>query len=123
MAEKHPADAARAGRPIQARSSDATTGANRVHVHPVLGPASERATVRFTFDGAELHGLEGEPVAAALLAHGIRTLRASRSGAPRGAYCFIGHCFECRVTIDGRSHERACLTPLRADMAVTRGDA
>ncbi len=97
-------------------------GANRVDAHPVLGPPPQRAAVSFTFEGNAFAGYEGEPVAAALLAHGVRTLRSSRSGAPRGAYCFIGHCFECRVTIDGRHHERACLVPLRDGMEVTRGD-
>ena len=97
-------------------------GAHRVHGHPVLGPLAERRAVGFTFDGRPLEGYEGEPIAAALLAHGVRTLRSARSGAPRGAYCFIGHCFECRVTVDVLTHERACLTPLRAGMDVRRGD-
>jgi len=105
-----------------ARPEAADVGTHRVDTHPVLGPPPRRRIATFTFDGATFAGYEGEPVAAALLAHGVRELRSSRSGAPRGAYCFIGHCFECRVNIDGRHHERACLTPLRHGMAVTRGD-
>lgn len=74
----------------------------------------------FTFNGRELKGYSGEPIAAALLANGIRTLRHhEKSGHPRGIYCGIGHCYECRVTVDGIPGVRACLTPLRAGLAVT----
>jgi sarcosine oxidase subunit alpha len=33
----------------------------------------------------------------------------------------MGICFECRVTIDGAPHRRACLTPCRDGMEVTTG--
>lgn len=104
------------------REGPSDVGGERVPVHPVLAPPPARAVASFRFNSTALSGFQGEPVAAALLAHGIRTLRHAPSGAPRGAYCFIGHCFECRVTIDGRSHERACLTPLHDGMEVTSGD-
>jgi sarcosine oxidase subunit alpha len=103
------------------RPEEATPG-RRVTDHPVLGPLPGGPRVAFTFDGATYQGFEGEPVAAALLAHGVRTLRASPSGRPRAAYCFIGHCFECRVIIDGVRQGRACLEPVRAGMDVTRSD-
>jgi sarcosine oxidase subunit alpha len=31
-------------------------------------------------------------------------------GEPRAALCGMGICFECRVTIDGRTHQRGCMT-------------
>lgn len=41
-------------------------------------------------------------LAAALIAAGIRQLRASpRAETPRGAFCLMGSCQECRVLIDG----------------------
>ena len=101
----------------------ADVGPNRVEEHTILGSPPPRTPVAFSFEGRRLGGYEGEPIGAALLAHGVRVLRHSRSGAPRGLYCAIGHCFECRVTVDGRHHERACLTPLRAGMNVELGDA
>jgi sarcosine oxidase subunit alpha len=65
--------------------------------------------------------MEGEPVAAALLAQGERVLRyTDRLGLPRGIYCNIGHCYECRVVVDGIPSCRACLTPVRAGMRVER---
>jgi sarcosine oxidase subunit alpha len=84
------------------------------------GVGRERAEINFTFDGRVFRGFDGEPIAAALLANGVRTLRHhEKSGKPRGIYCGIGHCYECRVTVDGVPGVRACLTPLRDGMAVT----
>lgn len=58
-------------------------------------------------------------LAAALLAAGA--LRRSITGEPRGPLCGMGTCFECRVTVDGRPHQRACLLPVRAGMEVVTG--
>lgn len=70
-------------------------------------------------DGRLVIAYEGETVAAALLAEGTRTLRASAvRGEPRGLYCGIGVCFECVMVIDGRPNVRACQTPVRAGMKV-----
>jgi D-hydroxyproline dehydrogenase subunit gamma len=44
-------------------------------------------------------------VAVAMAAHPCRI---SVTGAPRGALCGMGICFECRVMINGRSHCRSC---------------
>ena len=33
-------------------------------------------------------------------------------------YCNIGHCSECRVTVNGKRNQRACLTPLVQDMVI-----
>ncbi|WP_274649248.1 (2Fe-2S)-binding protein [Paenibacillus humicola] len=94
----------------------------RIEDHPVLGPLRERRSIAFTFDGQDVSGYEGEPIAAALLACGIRTLRYhEETGTPRGIYCNIGHCFECRVTVNGVGGVRACLTPVQAEMNVERG--
>jgi sarcosine oxidase subunit alpha len=91
----------------------------RVQNHPILGPAPARAEVTLTFNGEPLTADEGEMLAAALLAHGIRALRATGPDeAPRGLYCAIGHCYECQVIVDGRAGVRACLTPVRAGMRV-----
>lgn len=70
--------------------------------------------VAFTFNGARLTGHIGESVAAALLANGIRILRATRRDhAARGAFCLMGSCQECIVEIDGRPIEscRATVSP------------
>lgn len=96
----------------------------RILDHPVLGALEPDQTVTFTFNGIKYEGRDGEPIAAALLASGIRTLRHhEESGTPRGIYCNIGHCFECRVDVDGHQGVRACLTPVREGMVINGGGA
>jgi sarcosine oxidase subunit alpha len=94
-------------------------------VHPPSYPAAARPprarTVRFWFDDQAYEGMEGEPVAAALWAAGVRDLgRTEATGAPRGLYCAIGHCFECRVRVGDRPDRRACLEPVREGLRVYR---
>ena len=71
-------------------------------------------------DGAPLLASAGQSLAAALLASGRVVLRSSPGGAPRGLYCGIGVCQECRVVVDG-SVVRSCVTPVVAGMRVTTG--
>lgn len=95
---------------------------NRITTHPVLDDLENKKQVTFTYNGKEYTGFEGDTVASALLSHGIRTLRVhEETGAPRGIYCNIGHCFECRVTINGNDGVRACLTPIQDNMVVDSG--
>jgi D-hydroxyproline dehydrogenase subunit gamma len=61
----------------------------------------------------------GISVAAALMNAGL-PLRRSVYGQPRSALCGMGVCHECRVTIDGRAQQRACLAPVAPGMVVTR---
>lgn len=92
----------------------------RVKEHPILGPQPDAELLTFTWNGTDVVARSGEPIAAALLAHGVRVLRRSeRAGTSRGVYCNIGHCFECRVEVDGARDVRACLTPVREGMRVT----
>lgn len=95
---------------------------NRIIDHPVLGTIDDRPSITFTFDGKEYVGYEGDTIASALLAHGIRTLRVhEETGTPRGIYCNIGHCFECRVTVNDVQGIRACLQEVKDGMIVESG--
>lgn len=69
-------------------------------------------------DGRVLRVASGVSVAAALLNAGVWTLRRSVHDAPRGPLCGMGICYECRVTIDGVAHRRACLVPIADGMVV-----
>jgi len=71
-------------------------------------------------DGAPLLAPAGQSLAAALLASGRTVLRESPSGTPRGLFCGIGVCQECRVLVDGEVM-RSCVTPVVAGMRVTTG--
>jgi predicted molibdopterin-dependent oxidoreductase YjgC len=91
----------------------------RIENHPILGGPEERRTVTFTHDGAELTGLEGEPVAAALRAAGVVIHRYTKKyHAPRGIFCAIGRCTDCVMVVNGRPNVRACVTPLTDGMTV-----
>lgn len=95
---------------------------NRIEDHPVLGKLETEAVFTFTFDGTEYQAYAGDTIASALLANGVRTLRVhERSETPRGIYCNIGHCMECRVTVNGTSGVRACLSEVKPDMIVKSG--
>jgi succinate dehydrogenase/fumarate reductase-like Fe-S protein len=87
---------------------------------PRLPDVDRGRGVSFTCDGEIIHAHTGETVAAALLAAGRRTLRASaRRGEARGLFCAMGICFDCVMRIDGQPGLRACLTPIREGMVVT----
>jgi predicted molibdopterin-dependent oxidoreductase YjgC len=61
---------------------------------------------------------EGATVAAALLNAGELGFRLSPENDSRAPLCGMGICYECRVTIDGLAHQRACVTRVRAGMNV-----
>lgn len=86
----------------------------RVHDHPVLGPAPAVGEVSFTYRGATITARAGDTIAVALWAVGVR---ATHPGTP-ALYCGIGHCYACRVTVDGVQGVRACLVAVRAGMRV-----
>lgn len=91
--------------------------------HPVLGKLDEKKKITFQFDGTSYEGYEQDTIASALLVNGVRTLRKhEETGNPRGIYCNIGHCFECRCTVNDVSNVRACLTPIEEDMVVQSGE-
>jgi D-hydroxyproline dehydrogenase subunit gamma len=72
-------------------------------------------------DGAPVSGKAGQSLGALLLAAGRAELRRSPGGGPRGLYCGIGICQECRVRVEGRGTVRACVTPAEPGMRVTLG--
>ncbi|WP_421402573.1 (2Fe-2S)-binding protein [Agrobacterium fabrum] len=75
--------------------------------------------VTLTFDGKPFTAMRGDSLAAALLAAGVTYLRTTPvSGAERGPYCMMGVCFECLVTVNGRSNRQACLVTVEEDMRV-----
>lgn len=77
--------------------------------------------IEILVDGRAVPALAGETVAAALTAAGQLSLRQHAQGGERGVYCGMGVCFDCRVSIDGRPGERACLVSVRPGMRVQTG--
>jgi hypothetical protein len=83
------------------------------------------ATITLLVDGCRVTVLAMTTVIGAISqcdAHGaVATTRRSVLGQARAAYCGMGVCHECRVTIDGVAHVLACQTLCRSGMDVRTG--
>ena len=91
----------------------------RTYNHPILGEMPARKTVKIDVDGQILEALEGEPIAAALAANGIKTLRRTlKRKEPRGIFCAVGQCTDCVMTVDGIPNTRTCVTRVREGMQI-----
>lgn len=91
----------------------------RITEHPILGEMKAGKQVTFTYNGMNMTGYEGEPVAAALRAAGLMVHRyTAKEHKPRGIFCAIGRCTDCVMVVDGKPNVRTCVTPLREGMRV-----
>ena len=88
----------------------------RITDHPVLD-FEHGKKVKFKFEGKTYEGYEGEPIAAALHAAGVRKLR-EHHDRPRGLFCAIGNCSSCFMTVNGEPNVRVCVTKVRDGMVV-----
>lgn len=75
-------------------------------------------SIQIKVNGKGLRVAPGTIVAAAIAQAGIARFRNSASGMPRGVFCGMGICMECRVTINGRTLCRSCLTLCEDGMEV-----
>ena len=92
----------------------------RISEHPILEFEKGRE-VTFTFEGQELKGYEGETIAAALHAAGIRSLHETeKKHRHRGLFCAIGNCSSCLMKVNGIPNVRVCVEPLREGITVER---
>jgi len=74
----------------------------RITEHPIL-PIKPRGTVAFFWRGQKLMAMEGETIASALFANGVRAFgHHPKDGAPQGIFCANGQCAQCLVLADGR---------------------
>lgn len=93
--------------------------AERISEHPILGVVNKGNVVKFEFDGKEMEGYEGEPIATALKASDVMVHRyTQKEHKPRGIFCAIGRCTDCVMIVDGVPNVRTCITPLKAGMVV-----
>ena len=77
--------------------------------------------VKLTVNGASVSAPSGATVAVAVAIAG-QPCRKSVTGEPRGALCGMGICFECRVTIDRRTHSRSCQILCEPGMEVSTNE-
>ena len=90
----------------------------RIKEHPILEfKRGER--IVFTFNGDEIEGYEGETIAAALHAAGVKELAKSPVlHRPRGLFCAIGNCSSCLMVVDGEPNVRVCVTKIKQGMKI-----
>lgn len=89
----------------------------RIREHPIL-PTDERATLQFTWKGQTMTAVEGETIASALFANGVRIFgHHHKDSAPQGLFCANGQCAQCLVIADGLPI-KSCMAPVVPGMAV-----
>ena len=92
---------------------------SRIKNHPVLGEIEKGKEITFIFDGKEMKGCDGEPIAVALKANGVMIHRyTKKEHKPRGIFCAIGRCTDCVMVVNGKPNVRTCVTPLEEGMIV-----
>ncbi len=90
----------------------------RIEEHPIL-TFEKGKTITFTFDGKTVEGYEGDTIASALHAAGVKVMgHHYDSGRPRGFYCAIGNCSSCLMVVNGEPNIRVCVEPLVEGMVV-----
>ncbi len=90
----------------------------RIQNHPILEFKKGRK-ISFTYNGTIVEGYQGEPIAAALHAAGVRVLSHSLNyKRPRGFWCAIGNCSSCNMQVNGIPNVRTCVEPLQDGMIV-----
>ena len=91
----------------------------RVKDHPILGPENRENVVTITIDGKKYEAIEGEMIAAVMMANGLWVHRhTTKKHEPRGVFCGIGQCTDCVMTVNGRPNVRTCITPVENGMVV-----
>src|SRR5690625_1692147 len=90
----------------------------RIREHPILSFKLGKK-IKFTFDGREYIGFEGDTIASALHAAGVKVLGHHYvTQRPRGFYCAIGNCSSCLMTVNGEPNVRICVEKLKEGMVV-----
>ncbi|MGV8146744.1 MAG: (2Fe-2S)-binding protein [Alkaliphilus sp.] len=92
----------------------------RIKNHPILDFEKEKI-LRFIFEEKDYEGYEGETIAVALHAAGVKVLgRSEVKNRPRGFYCAIGNCSSCLMIVNGEPNVRTCVVQLEEGMKIER---
>ena len=96
-------------------------GDMRIKEHPILDTKEKGKKVTITFEDREIEAYKGEPIAAALLASGVKVFRRTRKREnPRGPFCGIGLCTDCVMKVNGEPNVRTCITPVKDGMVIEK---
>jgi len=90
----------------------------RIEEHPIL-EFERKKKMKFFFNGEEVWGYDNESIAAALFADGYKVFTySSEKRRPRGAFCMIGKCSSCLMTVNGIPNVRTCKLPVEEGIDV-----
>jgi NADPH-dependent 2,4-dienoyl-CoA reductase/sulfur reductase-like enzyme/Fe-S-cluster-containing hydrogenase component 2/bacterioferritin-associated ferredoxin len=89
----------------------------RIHKHPILR-IEKRPEFEFTWRGRTMKAHDGETIASALFANGVRIFGYHhKDNAPQGIFCANGQCTQCTVVADTLP-VKACMTPVQPGMQI-----
>ncbi len=92
----------------------------RIKKHPILS-FDTRKEIFFSFDNKKMKGYEGDSIASALHANGVKKFSTSLVyDNPRGFFCGIGKCSSCLMRVNGIPNVRTCIAPLKEGIKVER---
>jgi sarcosine oxidase subunit alpha len=90
----------------------------RIKKHPIIDFKFDKK-LRFFFNKKSMYGYEGDSIASALHAQGIKKFTTSqRYNRPRGFFCGIGKCSSCLMRVNGVPNVRTCIAPLKDSIHV-----
>jgi predicted molibdopterin-dependent oxidoreductase YjgC len=91
----------------------------RIQGHPILDDLTDRKKIIITVNNKEIEAYEGETIAAAMQAAGIKVFRTTRIyDEPRGIFCNRGRCTDCIMKVDGKPNVRTCVTLAKDGMKI-----
>ena len=94
----------------------------RITNHPIID-FGKKKKVHFYYNNKKISGLDGDSIASALHANGVKVLSHSlRFDRPRGFFCGIGKCSSCFMTVDEIPNVRTCIVPIKEKMNVKEQD-
>ncbi len=89
----------------------------RIANHPIL-KAPDQPEIPFTWMGRPMSAKQGEVIASALFANGVRIFgHHHKDGSPQGIFCANGQCAQCSVMADGLS-VKSCMVQVKPGMRV-----
>ena len=89
----------------------------RIDKHPIL-PIPPRVEIPFRWQGRQMTARDGETIAAALFANGVRIFgHHAKDGAAQGMFCANGQCAQCLVLADGFP-VKSCMELVRPGLRV-----
>lgn len=91
----------------------------RIIHHQILDELPDAKWVKITVDGKKIEAREGETIAAALIAAGVKVFRYTvKRDEPRSLFCAIGRCTDCVMIVNNRPNVRTCVTLVENGMKI-----